>query len=108
MKKLILLVSLFPMIAFAEEPQVPEALGWLLGLLSGIPSVGPYIMVGAQWAGALVLALTALSGAMMGLAAALELALHKMGYQEKAEKIKGMLDKVIYYLKYLSMFNAKK
>lgn len=87
----------------------PEWLVSLLQLLHGMPVVGPYIAKGVQWLGVIVTIITSFTAAIWVSIRALSTVLSVAGLLAFAEKLKAFENgKIMYYLKYFSMFNASK
>ena len=77
--------------------------------IKSLPMVGPIAVKVLNWLGVLVSILTALSAFMMIAIQALSSVMNVAQLSDLASKIKGFQDgKLMYYLKYLSMFNAQK
>jgi hypothetical protein len=107
-------ILLFSTLAFADEavrvdPDILPPI-WILDLmmwLNSIPTVGPVLKLIVEWAGALAVISTTLCGAAILSLKALNELLPKFGLADKAKLIDAKSQKVIYWLKYVSLFNAK-
>lgn len=103
-----------PMPVVVESaPQVIEAPPeWLVKSLSyiyEIPFVGPYAAKGAQWLGVIVVIITSFTGATLVSLRALTTVLTLSSLVVWADKVYAFENsKIIYWLKYFSMFNAQK
>lgn len=116
----VLVILTFAAASFAQETAsativaqnangIPEWVIQLIGAISSFfPSVGPILVKIATIAGIIATVATALVIAARAVFAVPELALRWAGQKEKADKILAIADKVIYYLKLVSMFNAQK
>jgi hypothetical protein len=96
-----------------EKPPVVEAPPeWLVKSLTyiyEIPVVGPYASKGAQWLGVVVVILTSFTTAILVSLRALSTVLSLAGILTAVTAIQGFENsKVMYWLKYFSMFNAQK
>lgn len=97
------------MFVVSDENLVPP--DWLQTLVKfglKLPYVGPAIVKVLQWSAVIGSFLTMLSLFMMGTAWLLSKSIGVLGMEEKAEKVKLILDKIIYYLKFFSQMNAVK
>lgn len=107
-------VLLFSTLAFGDEavrvdPDVLPA-DWILDLvlyLVSIPTVGPALKTAFEWVAALSVITTVLCGAAIVTLKTLSPLLTKLGLDEKAKLIEEKGAKVIYWLKFVSLFNAK-
>lgn len=115
MKILIVFASLlFASVGFAEEavrvdPDILPPL-WILDLvmiLNDIPTIGPILKTIFEWTAALAVITTALCGAAILSLKTLSAVLPKMGLADKAAELEKKSAKIIYALKYVSLFNAK-
>lgn len=119
--KRFLLAGLFvlvPMLAFAADgdvAQAPEWLGAILTFVAGVPYVGPVIVEVMKWLGVIASVMTALSlgvqGVLMALAGLASLSGKLTGLESlksAAEKIKEWSDKILPWLRYVSVFNVQK
>lgn len=99
-----------PPLMVQDEVLVPPA--WLQTVIVSIksmPLVGPYVVIGLQWLGVLLSILTALCAFALAVLKALSVVLNAAQMAELALKIKALeKSKVMYWLKYLSAFNAPK
>ncbi len=86
----------------------PEWLTQLLVFAESLPYVGPAMIFIMKWAGFLSVLLTAVSVFVEGVKVAVVQSFKWAGFEEKAAKIEAMLNKVLPYLKYLSMLNVQK
>lgn len=93
-----------------DEIFVPPS--WLQTVVLSVksmPLVGPYVVMGLQWLGVLLSILTALCAFALAVLKALSTVLSAAQMAEIALKIKALeKSKVMYWLKYLSAFNAPK
>jgi hypothetical protein len=92
------------------EPAAPPA--WaekLIVSLSAVPVVGPILSKALLYAGIVSSSLTAIIAFLLSSIAALGGVLKISGLAEFAAKLEAFKNgKIMYYLKYLSMFNANK
>lgn len=87
----------------------PEWLVNLLQMLNGLPVVGPYLTVAVQWLGVIVTVLTSFTAAMLVSVRAISSILNVAGLVSFADKLKAFeKGKILYWMKYFSMFNAPK
>jgi hypothetical protein len=96
--------------AVRVDPDILPAT-WILDLvimLNDIPTVGPWLKTVFEWAAALAIVSTALCGAAIASLKALNAVAPKLGLEAKAKLIDEKSAKVIYWLKYVSLFNASK
>lgn len=96
--------------AIRIDPDILPPL-WILDLvifLNDIPTVGPILKSVFEWAAALAVVSTALCGAAIVSLKALSPLLLKFGLTDKAAALEKNSAKVIYWLKYISLFNATK
>lgn len=108
---LMLSAILVPSLAFAVEGQdllPPETVVILLQFLEHLPYVGPVIVMILKWIAIIAPIMTAISFIVQGVLVIPELVARYSGAPALAEKIKYYSDKVNYWLKYLSIRNAKK
>lgn len=100
-----------PVVA-AAAPSPAEAPEWLvkaLELVSSVPVVGPIVVEVAKWLGVLSSVLTILVTAILGIIRALGVVLPAIKLADLAAKVLAFENsKVMYWLKLLSMYNAKK
>lgn len=113
MKKwtLALVGFLIPMVALAASPEVISPPDWLVGILlfiQSIPAVGPLLVKVSMWAGVVASVMSALSVAVQGVLSGLSGIAGWAGLSDLSEKIKGISDKILPWLQYLSMFNVQK
>jgi hypothetical protein len=96
-----------PVVSVPSEP--PAWIGTALAIISSLPVVGPYVAIAAQWLGVVASVMTLLVTALVGILKALSLVLKAAKMADLAVKISALLDHpVMYWLKYFSMYNAKK
>lgn len=92
------------------EPAAPPA--WaekLIVAVSAVPVVGPILSKAVLYAGIVSSSLTAIIAFLLSVMAALGGVLKISGLAELAAKLEAFKSgKIMYYLKYLSMFNASK
>ena len=87
----------------------PSWLAQLIVSLKEFPVVGPYAVTVLQWLGVLVSILTGLLAFLLMALKSLSTVLNFASLFSLAEKIKALENsKVMYWLKYFSMFNATK
>jgi hypothetical protein len=115
MKKFILflivfLVSFNVMAQGGVDPVAvpPEWVANVLVWVKTLPYVGPVVVEILKWVGLVAGVMTALSVMAQALLAIPEIAARFAGAPGLAEKIKYWSDKILYWLKYFSVFNAKK
>ncbi len=111
MKKLLPLLLLFPVLALADDvPNVlpPDIIVQLLTFLQSVPYVGPVLVVALKWVAIVAPIMTALSLCVQAVLAIPEVAARFSGAHELGDKIKYWSDKVVYWLSYFSIRNAKK
>jgi hypothetical protein len=111
MKKLLPILLLFPVLAFADEvPNVlpPDIILQLLSFLQAVPYVGPVLVVALKWVAIIAPLMTALSICVQAVLSVPEVVARFQGAHELADKIKYWSDKVVYWLSYLSIRNAQK
>jgi hypothetical protein len=102
-------VMVFSVSVLAQsDPQIPSWVPYIIGLLNGIPYVGPVFIFIAKWGGLLAGLFTALSVAVQSVLKVPELILVWTGAQTAADKVKALSDKILPYLQYLSIFNVQK
>lgn len=114
--KLFLMVALWlvPMLAFAQEApaEVPDwlqsAVLALVGMLNGIPAVGHVLSIVFQVLGIASAIATALSVCAQVILTSLSVVSGWAGLEGVALKIKAIQDKVLPWLKWLSIFNVQK
>ncbi len=88
---------------------VPPA--WLESVLlslAALPTLGPILVKVGQWAGVFAVASTTLAVSAVAILHALGAALKRADLEELAKKIEAKAKPVVYWLKYFSLFNAKK
>lgn len=90
------------------SPDLLKVIEVCTNLLLGIPGVGPVLVKVFAWLGLISAILTALSMVTQMVLALPEIAARYAGAPALADKIKYWSDRIIYVLKYLSVFNAKK
>jgi hypothetical protein len=104
-----------PVAAVAAAPAAPSAVdqavappGWLKAVIAyavAVPTIGPIVVEILKWIGVLASLLTALSSLLIATNKAFEAAGKVWG---EFSKVKAFLDKAIYYVGYLSVFNVRK
>lgn len=92
----------------ASPDQMPGWLTMVLGILSSLPVVGPALLFVLKWMGVLCVALTCLSALLKGLSSSLKGVAKLAGFLSVVDKIQSIEDKVLPWVKYLSMFNVQK
>lgn len=94
----------------ADAVQAPPE--WLVNMLQSLhdlPIVGPFMAKAVQWLGVIVTIITSFVGFVWVSIRALSTVLNVAGLLAFADKLKAFEQgKIMYYLKYFSMFNAKK
>jgi hypothetical protein len=112
MKKLISLLILFPLVAFADDTVVnvvpPEVILQILQVLQAIPYVGPILVMILKWIAIVAPVMTALSVCAQVILALPEIVARYKGSHELAEKIRYWSEKIVYWLSFFSVRNAKK
>lgn len=115
----LLALAAFPLLAFGADavspiPPVP-GMDWLtaavqtvLGIVNAIPGVGPVITAVFMVAGLVSGVMTALSICVQAVLAVPEIAARWKGAHAFADKVKALSDKILPWLRYLSMFNVPK
>lgn len=87
----------------------PSWLQDLMLVIKGLPIVGPYVVEAIKWVGVATVIISALTGAVLTVLKALQGALNLAKLEDIALKVKAIENsKVIFWLKYLSNFNAQK
>lgn len=107
MKKLFTLaLCLIPFGLFAQAavPAAPDAIDQVIGIVlsvaSSVPAVGPYLAMALKVLGILSVSLTAVASVLMALSALL----NKSGLASAA----AMIDKVLPYVQFASVYNVQK
>jgi len=110
MKILLTISLLLPMMAFAQDAPTAgfEWVDSVLAFLSLTPVVGPYVVGFAKAMAVLSVSLTALAVFLEALLSAPEIAARLGNAQELADKIKRFKEKILPWVKKLSMFNVQK
>lgn len=112
--KIILMLCLlvFGVETFAQvaDPvvDVPTWIQTLMLLVQSIPGVGPYVLTALKWLGFAASILTAVSAFLMALQVLFSSMEKLTGIGAIFTKINGFIAKIMPYVKYLSVFNAKK
>ena len=86
----------------------PEWFESFLLMLKSLPTIGPVIVKASQWFGVLVTVTTSLTVAVISLVNGAAAIANKLGKPEISKKIEEKAAKIIYWLKYVSAFNAPK
>ena len=98
-----------PTILVAEPAAPPVWAQQLLVAAEKLPVVGPIVSKVIFYGGMLASILTLLAGSFMALLKILSVVSSLSGLAAFAQKVQSFQDgKIMYYLKYLSMFNAKR
>lgn len=102
-----------PIVMVSEEPKAieppPEWLKTTIESVYSLPIVGPYAAKGVQWLGVFAVILTSLTGAAIVSIRALMTVLNFAGLVSAVAFLtKFENGKVMYWLRYFSMFNAQK
>jgi hypothetical protein len=101
--------KLEPTVPVAEPAAPPQWAQSLIVSAQKLPVVGPIVSKAIVYIGILVPVLTALIGAIMAILSALSGIASLSGLLAFGEKVKAFQNgKIMYWLKYLSMFNAQK
>lgn len=116
MRSIVLFLILCPMLAFGADsvavdvPNLlpPETVIKILDFLQTIPKVGPYIVMVLKGIAIIAPIMTALSVCVQAVAAIPEVTARFAGFHNFADKWKLYTDKVVYWLSFLSIRNAKK
>lgn len=102
----------FPAISFAADaasaPAGFEFITPIMSFIMGIPTVGPVVLKILGYMGFVSAFLTALSVFLQALLVIPEVALRFAQAPAWADKVKALSDKVLPWVKYLSMFNVQK
>lgn len=113
-KLLVLLMVLLPMVVWAQSSDdaappfiPPDWLATLMIWIQGMPVVGPILIELMKWAGFLSASLTALAAFLMSLGKALSQMQKISGLAQYAQKGIELINKVLPYVAYLSMFNVQ-
>lgn len=101
-----------PSFVSSVSPAIETPPQWLveaLKLVYGLPTIGPILAKVMQWAGVLAVILTSLVAFLLGIVAILKPVANWAGLKNFAILLDEFKNsKIMYYLKYLSMFNAQK
>lgn len=113
MKKLLPLLLLFPVLAFADDVTLPNLIPpdiilQILQVVQGIPYVGPVIVMVLKWVAIIAPVMTALSICVQAILSVPEVTARYKGAHELADKIKFYSDKIVYWLSFFSIRNAQK
>lgn len=93
----------------APVQEVPAWLDKIISILQGIPVIGPVVTEILKYLGVFAVITTSLTAFLMTALRALVSVFNLAKLVELASKVKAFEDsKVMYYLKYLSLFNATK
>lgn len=106
---MIVFLMCFSAVAFAEEvvsPQGADTIASIFNFLSSIPKIGPIVVTVLNYMGIVAVALTVISSVLMAIKKILTMLAKPES--DVLNKIIAVLDKVIPYVAYLSMYNAKK
>jgi len=102
----------FAAVALAQDVVAPpEGFEWVsmvMQFLLNIPHVGPVLVKAIEIIAAVSIVMTSLSAGLIMFVKLSAGAAKLVGAHDAAEKIVAKSEKVLYWLKYLSMFNAKK
>jgi hypothetical protein len=100
--------------AFAADPTPTNPIlaqpDWVIGLLAWVetlPKVGPFLLVVFHWVGAISAVFTALSIFAQTVLAIPEVVARFSGAPKLADDIKSWSDKIVFWLKFFSIRNAK-
>lgn len=111
MKKLLPLLILVPSLAFAADAAdilPPDVIVQLILFLQSVPYVGPVLVMILKWVAIIAPVMTALSVCVQAVLAVPEVVARYHGAHDLADKVKYWSDKIVYWLSYLSIRNAKK
>ena len=114
MKKLLFLILCFlsfPLLAevVAENAAVlPEWVGQIVIFLTGIPTIGPILVLVIKWVAIITAVLTVVSATVQSLSTILVASGHFLGLKKFADFIAKWSGKLLPYLKWFSAFNVKK
>lgn len=110
MKKLIPFLLLIPTLALADDANLlpPDMVVQLIQFLQSVPYVGPVLVVVLKWIAIIAPIMTALSFFVQTILALPEVIARFNGAHSLAEKIRYWSDKIVYWLSYFSVRNAKK
>lgn len=87
----------------------PTWLQDVLLLVKGLPVVGPYVVEALKWIGVVSVVVTSLCAAVLAILKVLAGALKLAKLDELAAKVEAFQNsKIVFYLKYISNFNAQK
>lgn len=93
----------------SKVPMPPSWLETVMGVAMKIPIVGPLLLQVMQWLGLIASVLTVLVTALMGAIQALNVILKWAKLTDLAVKVIAFQNSpIMYWLKYLSIYNAKK
>lgn len=108
----IMILMMIASIAFGQEvpPEQlpPEWVGAILLWLKSIPTVGPYIVIALKWIATIGTVFTVLATAASTILKLPEIIARVSGAEALADKIKAFHDKVMPWLRYLSIYNQQK
>jgi hypothetical protein len=113
MKRLVFLVTmLFGFTAIAQVAaipgsEIPEWFAPLLGMIAGLPKIGPFLVAVMKYAGMIATLLTALSSILIGLQKVLE-QLQKAKELAVVNKIIAGIKVMVPWVAYLSMLNVSR
>jgi hypothetical protein len=101
------IVNVIPVPVASAEP--PAWFSEFIGIVSSLPVVGPYVSKVIVYAGVAAAVLTSLVTALLAILTALGSAFNLTGLTAFAQKITDFKNgKIMYWLAYLSMYNATK
>jgi hypothetical protein len=107
----IAVLAMFSIPAYAEIVAAPPGMEWIgmvLQFLMSVPYVGPILVKILEILSLVSVGMTALSAGVAAFIKGSEGILKLAGAHEKAKMIAEKGEKLLYWLKYFSMFNAKK
>lgn len=113
MKKFLFIITLLlGSLALAQDAAIPgmDIPSWvapILAFLSGLPQVGPYLVMIIKYAGIMSVALTAISSILIAIQKLLE-QLHAVKQLELVQKIIDGLKKIIPWVAYFSNLNVSR
>lgn len=98
-----------PVVVKDDSAAPPTWMQDVLVSIKKLPMIGPIVVKALNWVGVLCSILTALAAFLMVALKALSSVMNLAQATDLAAKVQGFQDgKIMYYLKYLSMFNAQK
>nr|AMP48114.1 hypothetical protein [uncultured bacterium]AMP48138.1 hypothetical protein [uncultured bacterium] len=109
---LAMMLMMIATLAFGQDVPVeampPEWIGPIIIWLKSIPTVGPVLVEVLKWISVLATVFTVLATAVSAVLKIPEIAARLSGAEKLADSIKKIHDKVMPWLKYLSVYNQQK